>query len=200
MINKALHFESTSQMGWLLYSMSTLELSLLAKFLVDKCRGVSITFRFKYIDTDKYEPDHNKRKKWMPIHIEVDTNDRKRAARRLFQVYISSLTDFQLGIRIRIVYEFREVNGNPITMEKHMRLRVRQASFNNLTVGRSNDGTMLLDYDSKVDGVTLRSMIIEIQSANSKTCGNLFHVIEKDWKGVTYQWYTPCTVIHSTNN
>ena len=167
-------------MGWLLYSTNTLDLRLLEKVLTDKCRGVQIALRFKYINTDKYELDRNERKKWMAIHIEVDTNDRKRAVRRLSQIYNSSSTKFPLDIQMRLVSEFREVKGNPIMMGKHMRLRLRQASFNNLTVVHPNDDIMILDYDYKGDGGTLRSMIMTIQSINSKTPCNLFHAIGQD--------------------
>ena len=86
-------------------------------------------------------------------------------------------------IQMRLVSEFSEVKGDPIMMVKHMRSSFRQASFNNLTVGCPSDDIILLDYDSKGDGSTLRSMIMKIQSANSKTPGKLFHVIGQDWKG-----------------
>ena len=101
--NKILQVESTSQMGWLLYSMSTLDLTLLAKVLTDKCGGIQITLRFKYINTDKYESDRDERKKWMAVHIEVDTNDRNQVARRIYQIYNSSLIKFSLSIHMCLV-------------------------------------------------------------------------------------------------
>ena len=68
-------------------------------------------------------------------------------------------------------------------MGKHMRLRVRQASYNHLTVGHLNDAIMILDYNSNGDGGNLRSLIMKIQSLNSKTSENLFDTIGQDWKG-----------------
>ena len=82
---------------------------------------------------------------------------------------------------MRLISELREVKGNPTMMGKHMRLRLRQASFMALCIGHPNDDIMLLDYE--VGGRTLRGMIMEIQSTNVQTPGNLFHAIGQDWKG-----------------
>lgn len=60
--NKTLQVESTSQMGWLLYSTNTLDLDIISTVLTDECGGIQIALRFKYIDTDKYEPDRDERK------------------------------------------------------------------------------------------------------------------------------------------
>ena len=62
-----------------------------------------------------------------------------------------------------------------------MWLRVRRASFMSLCTGHPDDDSMLLDYD--VGGCTLRGMIMEIQSMNKKTPGNLYHAIGQDYKG-----------------
>ena len=53
---------------------------------------------------------------------------------------------FPLRIRVRLVSEFREVKGNIVNMEKHMRLRVRQASFTKIIEALPNDDIMQLDY------------------------------------------------------
>ena len=178
--NKTLQVEATTQMGWLLYSTNSLDHNLLAKVLSDEI-GVQIALRFKYINTDKYEPDRDERKKWMATHIEVSSEDRKKAARHLGRIYGSTSTKFPQGIRMRLISEFREVKGNPTMMGKHMRLRLRQASFMALCKGHPNDDIMLLDY--AVGGKTLRGMIMSIQSTNDLTPGNLFHAIGQDWKG-----------------
>ena len=82
---------------------------------------------------------------------------------------------------MRLVSEFREVKGNPVMMGKHMRLRVRQASFTALIGGHPNDDIMLLDYESEES--TLRKMIMQIQSGNKDTPENLFYAVVQDWKG-----------------
>ena len=117
----------------------------------------------------------------MATHIEVSSDDRKKAARHLGRIYGSTSTQFPQGIRMRLISEFREVKGNPTMMGKHMRLRLRQASFMALCTGHPNDDIMLLDY--VVEGKTLREMIMAIQSTNKLTAGNLFHAIGQDWKG-----------------
>ena len=60
--NKTPQVESTTQMEWLLYFNKSLDHNLLAKVLPDEI-GVQIALRFKYINTDKYEPDKTERKK-----------------------------------------------------------------------------------------------------------------------------------------
>ena len=60
---KTLQVEATAQMGWLLYSTNTLDIKCLSEVLTDECRGIQIALRFKYINTDKYEPDRDERKK-----------------------------------------------------------------------------------------------------------------------------------------
>ena len=59
---KTLQVEATSQMGWLLYSTNTLDINRLSTVLTNECGGILIALRFKYINTDKYEPDRDERK------------------------------------------------------------------------------------------------------------------------------------------
>ena len=117
----------------------------------------------------------------MALHIEAAANDAKKAKKGLARLYSSTARAFPLGIRMRLVSEFREVKGNPIMMGKHMRLRVRQASFISLIAGHTNDDIMLLDH--KINGQSLRDMIMEIKSFNKETPGSLFHAVSQDWKG-----------------
>ena len=120
----------------------------------------------------------------MALHIEVATPDSKKAARGLARLYDSKSKAFPLGIRMRLVSEFREVKGNTIMMGKHTRLRIRQSSFLSMITGHPQDEIMLLDYISKGGGRTLRSIIMGIQSSNSETPGNLFHAVGKDWNKI----------------
>ena len=73
--NKTLQVESTTQMGWLLYSTNSLDHNLPAKVLSDEI-GVQIALRFKYRNTDKYEPDKTERKKLMATHIEFCSDNK----------------------------------------------------------------------------------------------------------------------------
>ena len=183
MYNKDLQVESTERKGWFLYSTASMDTALLAEKIEDEI-GVTVALRWKYINTEKYEQlDRDERKKWMALHIEVATKDGKKATRGLSRLYGSQSSAFPLGIRMRLVSEFREVKGNSIMMGKHTRLRLRQSSFNAMMVGHPVDDIMLLDYKSRDGGVTLRSLIMKIQSNNPETPGNLFHAVGKDWKG-----------------
>ena len=178
--NKKLQVEATTQMGWLLYSTIAMDQPTLEKEIMDTI-GVEVALRWKYIATEKWAADADERKKWMALHIEVPKEQSRQAARGLAKIYGSTSEKFPLGIRMRLVSEFREVKGNPTMMAKHMRLRLRQAKFMSMVVGHPTDDIMLLDY--QVNEISLRDLIMGIQSRDKATPGNLFHAVGKDWKG-----------------
>ena len=180
MYNKQLQVEATEQKGWLLYSTQNLDKETL-EAAIEAEIGVKVAMRWKYINTDKYEDDASERKKWMAMHLEVDEKEGKKASRGLAKLYGSSSNDFPLGIRMRLVSEFREVKGNVQVMGKHTRLRVRQARFNAMIEGYPSDDIQMMDYED--GGITLRGLIMSIHSRNPDTPGNLFHAVGKNWKG-----------------
>ena len=183
MYDKDLQVEATERKGWFLYSTSALDKALLAEKIEEEI-GCAVSLRWKYVNTDKYEAmDRDERKKWMAMHIEVATPDGKKAGRGLARLYDSKSRAFPLGIRMRLVSEFREVKGNTLMMGKHTRLRIRQSSFLSMLTGHPQDEIMLLDFIPKGGERTLRSMLMGIQSLNPQTPGNLFHAVGKDWKG-----------------
>ena len=178
--DKKLQVEATSQLGWLLYSTQSMDQDVLAN-QIQQAIGVKLALRWKFINTSKFISDATVRKKWMALHVEVDAKEAKKAARGLAKFYSSSSVSFPLGIRMRLVAEFRDVKGNPIMMAKHARLRARQASFISVIAGHPNDDIMLLDH--KVNGKSLRDMIMQIKSFNPDTPGTLFHSVGQNWKG-----------------
>ena len=180
MYKKQLQVESTAQMGWLLYSTQTLDNEAL-KVAIEAEIGVQVALRWKYVNSSKYIENDVERKKWMAIHIEVDSKEMKKASKGLNRLYGSKSTKFPLGIRMRLVSEFREVRGNSVMVGKHSRLRVRQASFISLIDGYPSEDIHMLDYED--EGITLRGLLMEVQSRNPKTPGNLFHAVGRDRKG-----------------
>ena len=147
--DKELQVESIERKGWLLYSTPAMDSKLLAEKISDEV-GVKVALRWKYINTDKYEQlDKDARKKWMALHIEVSAEDSKKASRGLASLYSRKSGSFPLGIRMRLVSEFREVKGNALMMGKHTRLRVRQSQFLSMTIGHPADDIMLLDFVPK---------------------------------------------------
>ena len=180
MFKKQLQVESTAQMGWLLYSTQTLDNEAL-KVAIEAEIGVQVALRWKYVNSSKYIENDVERKKWMAIHIEVDSKEMKKASKGLNRLYGSKSTKFPLGIRMRLVSEFREVRGNSVMVGKHSRLRVRQASFISLIDGYPSEDIQMLDYED--EGITLRGLLMEVQSRNPKTPGNLFHAVGRDRKG-----------------
>ena len=171
---KQLQVESTIQKGWLLYSTQALDNEALATAIEEEI-GVKVALRWKYINSIKYIEDSEERKKWMTTHIEVDEKDAKKASRGLNRLYGSQSGSFPLGIRMRLVTEFREVRGNSLMVGKHTRLRARKASFTSLIDGYPSEDIQLLDYED--EGTTLRRMLMSIQSRNPQTPGNLFHAV-----------------------
>ena len=181
--NKELQVESVERKGWLLYSTPAMDIKLLAATISDAI-GVRVGLRWKYMNTATYEKlDNETKRKWMSLHLEVATEDSKKATRGLDKLYSRNSRIFPLGIRMRLVSEFRDVKGNVIMMGKHARLRLRQSKFLAMTVGHPADDIMQLDYIPTGQTSTLRSLIMSIQSSDAKTPGNLFHAVGKDWKG-----------------
>jgi hypothetical protein len=180
MFEKQLQVESTTQIGWLLYSTPSLDNESLVVAIETEI-GVQVALRWKYINSSKYIEDEMERKKWMAIHLEVDSKKEKKARRGINRLYGSQSSKFPLGIRMRLVSEFREVRDNSVMMGKHTRLRVRQASFISLIEGNPSDDILMLDYND--GGLILRNLIMSIESRNPETPGNLFRAVGKDWKG-----------------
>lgn len=178
--DKRLQVEATSQQGWLLYSTQSMDKDMLAE-QIEQAIGVQVDLRWKFINTSKYISDYAIKKKWMALHVEVDEKNAKQAKRGLTKFYSSTSNVFPLGIRMRLVAEYRDVKGNPIMMAKHARLRARQASFISVITGHPSDDILLLDHN--VNGKTLRDMIMHIKSFNKATPGYLFHSVGQNWKG-----------------
>lgn len=151
--------------------------------VIEKEIGAQVALRFKYINTSKYELEKEARKKWMAAHIKTAEEHRKKVARGLSRLYGHASTNFPLGIRMRLVSEFREVKGNIVTMGKHMRLRVRQANFRTMIEDLPNDDIMQLDYSPTKESKKLMEMIMAIESTNTTTPGKIFHAVGQAWKG-----------------
>ena len=81
--------------------------------------------------------------------------DRKSVARGLSCLYSHSLTEFPLGIWMRLGSEFREVKRSKVNMGKHMRLRVRQSNFKAIIERLPNDDIMSLDHAPTSDSDTI---------------------------------------------
>ena len=180
MYKKRLQVEETIQQGWLLYSTQTLDKEALAA-AIEREIGAKVALRWKYINSINFVEDTEERKKWMALHIEVDAKESKKASRGLNRLYGRQSEHFPMGIRMRLVTEFKEVRGNTSMISKHTRLRARQASFISLIEGCISEDIQMLDYED--EGMTLREMIMSIQSKNPNTPGNLFHAVGRDWKG-----------------
>ena len=145
---------------------------------------VKVGLRYKYINTASYKQDRTERKKWMAIHLEVDTKDAKKAERSLKKLYGTASTSFPLGIRMRLNPEYRQVKGNPTNSAKHTRLRVRQSNFLRMLKGCPGDDIVQLDFKlASLGNRSLQEMIMEIKSFNPSTPGSLYHAVGLDWKG-----------------
>ena len=180
---KSIQAEEITQMGWLLYSSGNMDQAALSA-AITAASGVTVGLRYKYINTASYETDREERKKWMAFHLEVDTKEAKKAERSLKRLYGTTSTAFPLGIRMRLISEYRHVKGNPTNSAKHTRLRLRQANFVRMVKGCPGDDIAQLDFrDASLDNNSLRDMIMSINSSNPNTPGSLYHSVGLDWKG-----------------
>ena len=101
------------------------------------------------------------------IHIKIDEQHYARDKDKILQLYESKKTDgFPLGIKMRLCPQVQDTT-DPATATKFDRVRIRQAAFlANVIKTRSFDIGVLDFQDPLLNGQTLRSMVMNIQSTH----------------------------------
>ena len=178
---KEIQAESTARLGWLLFSFSGLNIKALCAE-ISAIIGIEIAGRFKPILTDKWDPTIDSKKRLKAIHLECDKKSDRKAKRELSKIYGSTSTDFPLGIRMRLIAEYRDVKGNIHNIKKLANLRGKQAHFCQKLGNELSEDILNLDVMHSKLKMTLREMIMGIQSWDANP-SNLFHAVNESWKG-----------------
>ena len=92
--------------------------------------------------------------------------------------YSSTSTAFPLGIRMRLVPEFREIKGNQVIVNKVANLRAKQAHFLQAITSVSSDDILSLDVITSGSTKSLRELIMEIK-AWTNSSSTLFHTVNE---------------------
>ena len=141
--------------------------------------GVKVAGRFKPILTDKWNPDIDSKKRLKAVHLETARKDERTAKIRLKKLYGSASKSFPLGIRMRLVAEYKDVKGNINNIKKIANLRAKQTHFLAALENDNSEEILNLDIQHSTLKTSLREMIMEIQTGGS----NLFHAVNTAWRG-----------------
>ena len=160
---KDIQAETTVRLGWLLFSFGSLHVGSLTSE-ISALAKVQVAGRFKAILTDTWDPHMDSKKRLKAIHLECDKKDERKARKYLLSVYGSTSTSFPLGIRMRLVAEYRDIKGNPNNLKKVANLRAKQAHFLQAIETEYSDEILNLDVMHSKYRMTLRQMIMDIKT------------------------------------
>jgi hypothetical protein len=176
---RPLQCEDTTVLGWLLYSLLSMDLVSLAE-VISSWLGVPVGLRFRMISlgTAGKVPENNIVK---AIHVEVDKKHAHAARRKLQDIYGTSQTVFPNGIMMRLLPCLNSPDLNLKTRSKVERLRERQGRFaKNIVQIRTWDISQLDFHDRFIDA-SLRDLIMQIPAPTLKKL-TMFHHMDRHWK------------------
>ena len=169
---RQLQCETTSIVGWALYSTQTMHVPTLRMHLSAEL-GYEVGIRWRTISTGQSEaiPKEQLAK---ALHFEVDRQHKSDAKRRLATIYDRSATEFPLGIKLRIVWPLHDLM-NINTRNKVAALRLRQLQFCQSMINMRTWELHDLDVVDDTSGLLLRDRLMEIKSQSGY---RLFHSVD----------------------
>ena len=169
---RQLQCETTSIVGWALYSIQTMHAPTLRMHLSAEL-GFEVGIRWRTISTGQSGPiPANQMAK--ALHFEVDRQHKSEAKRRLATIYDRNATDFPLGIKLRLVWPLHDLM-NINTRNKVAALRLRQLQFCQSMVSMRTWELHDLDLVDDSSGLSLRDRLMEIKSHAGH---RLFHSVD----------------------
>ena len=156
--------EETIELGWLLYSLRTMDLDVLKEAL-EKILHCALGIRWRAISTgDKWTPGRKQEDIARAIHIEINAQDQGRAHKPLQELYSSSRKKgFPLGIRMRLIPGITHLMS-PDTRVQVKHLINRQTTFTAQIGGATNWEIQGIDRTDPSSGKSLRDAMMSIQS------------------------------------
>ena len=175
---RQLQCESTSIVGWGLYSLQSIHIPELKRVL-EEALGFPLGIRWRTIQTGQsgaIPPDQMAK----ALHFEVGRANKREAKRRLAELYARDATEFPLGIKMRLVWPLSDVM-NLRTRAKVAALRLRQLQFCTHMRGMRSWELHSIDQPEESSQRTLRSRLMAIKST---TDGHqLFHSVDPSYVG-----------------
>jgi len=118
--------EETVCLGWLLYSADEFDRAALCREIW-QFSGVSVALRFRDIDNGVAKDTAN-RTIVKALHLDINKADPPDSKKRIELMYASSVVNFPLGIKMRLVRDLKLLT-NPKAKDKALSLRITQDQF-----------------------------------------------------------------------
>jgi hypothetical protein len=167
--------ENMAVVGWMLYSMQTMDLSRLQSELETRlCFAVQA--RYQIINTGRNK-DLKEEDKIKAIHLRVDANLQDEAREILGEIYSSSSKSFPLGHCMRMIPPVNQMM-NPVNSTAFEELRCRQRAFQDSMIRILSYEVASLFTDSHNVSLHLHDRLMNIQSPSFKGVP-LFHCVDK---------------------
>lgn len=178
---KEIQSEATTRLGWLSFSFGEIHIKTLMTE-ISLLSQVAIAGRFKLILEDHWDPDIDNEDRLKGVHLECTRSDERSARTRLKQLYLTDSTEYPLGIRMRLIPEYKDIEGNINNIKKVANLKAKKAHFLKALSYETSDIIMDLDITHSTLKLTLRGMVMSIKSWDEKP-STLFHGVNQSWKG-----------------
>ena len=168
--------------GWLLYSLNSMDLHRLGDVLENKV-GAPIALRWRRInDGSPWVANQDTRNDPRAIHIESSVKDTPHVEAVLKELYRTKAKKFPLHVRMRFVPSVTKLLDVD-SVGKFKVLANRQAGWVRQHMARSRDDIVEIDRTSNISNLTLRDMIMEITAHDNRP---LFCSIDLKWTGTGY--------------
>ncbi len=169
--------EDTICLGWLLYSANEFDREALCREIW-QFTGVSVSLRFREIDDGNGRLENREIIK--ALHIDLNKSDPQEYKCRLEALYSSSAKTFPLGIKMRLVRDFKLLT-NINAKEKARSLRATQGQFLQQTETCITWEIATIDLEDKTLRNSLRAILMNIPDPEHLDM-KLFHSVNKMFK------------------
>ena len=177
---ESLQCESSELIGWLLWSLKSMDVTALAEDIL-QMTGIQVGLRWMAIDTGAKGKVELK-DKIFALHLEVRKKDKQTARKAFLALYgktNSDAVELPLYLRLRFLTPRREATSGA-TITKLKRFRERQKNFLNKICTSSTTAIVHLDWRKDMTKQTLREMMMELKSTVYENT-SIFFSVDLDW-------------------
>ena len=125
---KEIQSEATTWLGWLLFSFGEIHIKTLMTE-VSLLYNATIDGRFKPILEEHWDKDLDSKDRLKGVHLECARSDKRAARIKLKQLYSTDSSEYLLGIRMRLIPEYKDIKGNLSSIKKFQTLEQSRLTF-----------------------------------------------------------------------
>jgi hypothetical protein len=177
---ESLQCESSELIGWLLWSLKSMDVTALAEDIL-QMTGIQVGLRWMAIDTGAKGKVEMK-DKIFALHLEVRKRDKRNARKAFLALYgktNSDAAELPLYLRLRFITPRREATSGA-TITKLKRFRERQKNFLTKICTSSLNTIVHLDWRKDLTKQTLRELMMELKSTVYENTP-VFFSVDLDW-------------------